>query len=210
MRLLLVRHGDSHHAYRQVIAGPAGCTGLTARGVQQTHALAARLRATGEVRGCVSLRCSPWLRARQTAELLAVALPGVPIEEDPGLCELVPGEADGLSWETYRTRYGAFPLPAEPDRPFSPGGESWTAFTGRVETTLLDLARRFAGQTVVAVTHAGFIVVACLVLFGLSDHQPGRRARLDPAHTALTEWWVEGGAWRLVRYNDAAHLREGA
>lgn len=70
MRLVLIRHGESHHTLRGVIGGPAGCTGLTERGVGQARALARRLTATGELADCAALLCSPWSRARQTAEAL--------------------------------------------------------------------------------------------------------------------------------------------
>ncbi len=208
VRLILIRHGDSHHSRRGVIGGPIGCTGLTERGAQQACALGARLRATGELGEGVPLLSSSWPRARETADLLASSLTGTAVEAHPGLRELDPGESDGLSWADYRARYGAFDLQASPDRPFSPGGESWSACTARVETTLEEIAERFAGSTVVAVTHAGFIVNAFLGLFGVAGPESRRRAWIDPVHTALTEWHVTGTIWHLVRYNDASHLAD--
>jgi len=35
---------------------------------------------------------------------------------------------------------------------------------------------------------------------------PGRRLKLRTAHASLTEWEHDGQGWRLLRYNDAAHL----
>src|SRR2546430_1881588 len=78
---------------------------------------------------------------------------------------------------------------------------------GRVSATLERLARRFAGQTVVAVTHAGFIVASVLVLFDIP--RPGTGARLDPGSTSLTEWRVAQARWRLVRFNDTSHVIGG-
>ncbi len=206
MRLVLIRHAESHHSLRGVIAGVAGCAGLTERGFRQAQALADRLAATGELSDCTALLSSPVPRARQTAEVLARVLPVRSIETDCDLCEVHPGEADGLSWEDYRARYEAFDLQTFPDRPFAPGGESWSEFVDRVSAVLQRLAERFDGQTVVAVSHAGFIVVSCLVLYDAVTRRPGIRARLDPVHTALTEWQVSGATWRLIRYNDAFHL----
>jgi hypothetical protein len=65
-------------------------------------------------------------------------------------------------------------------------------------------SERFAGQTVVAVSHAGFVVASLLVAFDIP--RPGTGARLEPAHTSLTEWRVADAIWTLVRYNDASHL----
>lgn len=200
MRLVLIRHAESEHGVRGVIAMPSGCGGLTGRGFQQAQALADQLRTTGELKDCRALICSPALRARQTADVLADALPVEVIEQDGGLCEIYPGEADGLSWGEYRAKFGGFDLVTFPVRPFSPGGESWSDFLLRVRATLERLAERFTGQTVVAVTHAGFIVASFLVLFDIP--RPGTGTRLDPAHLSLTEWHVSEASWRLVRFND--------
>ena len=75
---------------------------------------------------------------------------------------------------------------------------------GRVRATLERLAKHFVGKTVVAVTHAGFIVASILVLFDIP--RPGTGAYIDPVHTSLTEWNTADGVWRLNRFNDAFHL----
>lgn len=204
MRLILIRHGESEHAQRGIIAGISSCTGLTASGVEQVQALADRLTLSGELRDVNTLLSSPILRARQTADLLAEVLPAVSIEEDCDLCELHWGEAEGMSWAAYRETYGTFDLETFPQRPFSPGGDSWEDFLSRVRGTLDRLAGRFEGQTVVAVSHAAFIMASILVLFAIP--RPGTGARLDPAYTSLTEWRVTGGIWHLVRYNDTGHV----
>jgi broad specificity phosphatase PhoE len=204
VRLVLIRHADSEHSARQVIAGMNDCTGLTERGVEQVHALADRLHATGELSDCSALLCSPALRARQTAQGLARVLPVGVIEENCDLCEVHAGDADGLSWEEYRAKYGAFDLLTSPRRPFAPGGESWSDFISRVRATHRRLAERFAGRTVVAVSHAGFVVASILVSFDIP--RPGTGARLEPVHASLTEWRVSDATWTLARYNDAGHL----
>jgi broad specificity phosphatase PhoE len=204
MRLILIRHGESEHTLRNVIAGQMSCRGLTERGFKQVQLLAQRFAVTHEVSDCQALLCSPVLRARQTVEVLARTLPVGLIEQDRDLCELHPGEADGLSWEAYRATYGAFDLLASPTRAFAPGAESWLEFIERVRATLERLARRFAGQTVVTVTHAGFIVASVLVLFDIP--RPGTGTRLDPGSTSLSEWRVTQATWQLVRFNDISHI----
>jgi broad specificity phosphatase PhoE len=204
MRLLLIRHGESEHSLRQIIAGYASCPGLTARGFQQAQLLADRFGTTGEVSDCATVLSSTVLRARQTAEVLARELHLGPIAQDCDLCELHPGAADGMSWEAYRQAYGTFDLIASPNRPFAAGAESWLDFVGRVQATLDRLAAAFDGQTVIAVTHAGFIVAALLVLFAIP--RPGTGARVDPAYTAITQWEFSQASWRLERFNDCAHV----
>ncbi len=204
MRLLLIRHGASHHSDAGLIAMPRGCTGLTDAGVAQVGALARRLAATGEAADCAALLASPVRRARETADLLRPALPAGGVRHAPGLMELVPGVADGLTLARYRAAYGDWDPVALPDRPTAPGGESWSRFLARVRATLDGLAARHDGETVVAVTHAGFIMATVLVAFAIP--RPGTGAWLAPAHTGLTEWRVADGRWELARYNDTAHL----
>jgi probable phosphoglycerate mutase len=203
VRLLLIRHGESNHGVQGQIADVRTCTGLTPRGVEQARALAERLSTPGALPDDPVLLTSPVLRVQQTAKIVAETLDHESLRTDDNLRELLPGEAEGLSSAEYRARFGRFDL----IRPFAPGGESWTAFIDRVRATMHDLAERYDGQTVIAVSHAGFIVAALLILFGIP--RPGTGAQFDPAHTAITEWQVVEGTWRLVRYNDAAHLDTG-
>jgi probable phosphoglycerate mutase len=129
----MIRHGESEHSQRGMIAGYSSCPGLTAQGFQQAQQLADRLRATGEAANTAVLLSSTVLRARQTAEVLGHELGLGTVEQDCNLCELHPGAADGLSWAEYRERYGSFDLIAEPDRPFASSAESWQDFMGRVQ-----------------------------------------------------------------------------
>ena len=208
MRLLLIRHGAAHHSDRGLIAMPRGCTGLTDAGVAQVGALARRLAATGEAADCAALLTSPVRRDRETADLLRPALPVRGVAVAPGLMELVPGAADRLTLARYRAAYGDRDPATLPDRPFAPGGEFWRDFLARVRATLETLAARHDGETVVAVTHAGFIVATVLVAFAIP--RPGTGAWLAPAHTGLTEWRVADGRWELARYNDTAQLASSA
>jgi probable phosphoglycerate mutase len=84
MRLVLIRHGESEHAFRGNIAGVC-CSGLTESGAKQAQDLADRLRATGEFSDCCTLLSRPVPRARQTAAILAPALSLEAIEEDDNL-----------------------------------------------------------------------------------------------------------------------------
>ncbi len=204
MRLVLIRHAESEHSQRGTIADLLGCTGLTANGLQQAYTLQKRLRILRELADCAALLSSPVLRARQTADILADTIPQCVIADDADLREIVPGLADGMSWHSYQQTYGGFDLLEEPDRPFAPQGESWHVFLARVQTTLQRLADHYAERTVVAVTHAGFLIATLFVLFAIP--RPGTGARLDPRYTSLTIWELIGGNWRLERYNDACHL----
>jgi broad specificity phosphatase PhoE len=211
MRLILIRHGASAHS----IIGGSSCPGLTDEGFKQANLLAARFRTGPEVSDCHTLLSSPVLRAHQTADVLARMLEILPIVQDDDLTEIRPGEAEGLSWDAYRSQYGKFDFVAEPTRPFAPGGESWLQYLDRVRTTLQRLAETYTGQTVLAVTHAGFIVASVLVVFDIprpgtqAGKHPSMRGWLEPLHTSLTEWNATPERWTLARYNDTSHIASG-
>lgn len=205
MRLVLVRHGDAHAGFHGVIGGPRGCTGLTDLGRAQADALRQHLADTDRVRADV-LVSSVLPRAIETADIIA---PGLGLEvtaRECDLCEIHTGEADGLEWTEYATRYGSFSMEEEPDRVFAPAGESWNSFHARVRGTLERLARDHEGQTVVAVCHAGVIMASLRVLLGIPH--PGTGAQLRPVNTGLTEWEHDPvlDRWSLHSFNDAAHL----
>jgi probable phosphoglycerate mutase len=204
VKLILIRHGESLHSQRRLVAGERSCLGLTERGQLQACRLADRARRSGEFDQAAALLCSPIQRARQTAEALAEALSGLRLQVEPDLAELLPGDADGLVWDAYEQQFGSFDIMAEPHRPFAPGGESWNSFRSRVAALLQLLAERHAASTVLAVTHGGFITMALMALFDIP--RPGTGARVDPGFTSITEWNVTNAVWRLERFNDMAHL----
>jgi broad specificity phosphatase PhoE len=202
-RLVFVRHGHARAADTRVVAGHRGCTGLSDLGRRQAEALRDRL-SRAELRADAVV-ASVLPRAIETAEIVAPAV-GV----DPGgvpqlcdLCERHPGEGDGLTWDSFVERYGAIDPLEEPDRPMSPGGESARSFRERVEPAIAQLAERYAGRTVLVVSHAGVILATTLSLLGLGP----RWFAHDLHNTSLTEWVRGGdGRWLLHRFNDAAHL----
>ncbi len=201
MRLILVRHGHSKHSGEQLIAGKVGCKGLTEQGIQQAEQLARRFKS--EQVKCDVLVSTSVKRARQTATVISAHL-NQPIHINDDLSELLPGDADGLSWEAYRQQYGAFEFEDAPDRLFAPNGESWNQFVARVQTALDTLYQTYKDQDVIAVTHSGFIVVSFLLLFEVPFFH--RRAVIHPDYTSLTEWHVSNESWQLIRFNDTTHL----
>ena len=82
---------------------------------------------------------------------------------DCDLCELHPGEADGLTWDEFRDRYGEPDWDVDPDSVVAPGGESWTGFVDRVAASALTaLSERHHGELVVVVCHGGVIEASML------------------------------------------------
>jgi broad specificity phosphatase PhoE len=205
MRLILVRHGDAHAGFHGVIGGVQGCAGLTDLGRRQAGALRDHLAESRRVQPDV-LIASVLPRAIETAQIIAPAL-GLEIAgHEADLCEVHPGEADGLTWAEYELHHGKFDMEAEPDRVFAPAGESWNSFHDRVRVTLERFIDDHADQTVVAVCHAGVIMASMRILLGVPH--PGTGAQLRPTNTGLTEWSYDSSRrrWTLHTFNDASHL----
>ena len=215
-RLVLIRHGESRSTVDRVVGGHEGCSGLTDRGVLQAKALYERLSRTGELEGATALLTSVLPRAIQTAEIIVPALGDLTAEQHCDLCEIHPGEGDGLSWEEFSARYRPEGLASgNPYTPMAPEGESWASFFTRVGDALHRAAAEHAGETVVVVCHGGVIEASFATLGNLPLRRPFD-VRIE--NTSLTSWSYHpsdgdlGNAghrlarWRLDRFNDAAHL----
>jgi broad specificity phosphatase PhoE len=203
-RIVLVRHGEATCNIAGVVGGPTGCTGLSEVGTLESELLRDRLGASGELAGVAAVYASILPRALETAAIVAPSLGAVPVVADCDLCELHPGEADGLEWAEFSDRYGEPNWDVDPDTDLAPGGESWTGFLRRVASVFSRLAERHRGELVVVFSHGGVVEASIQCLLPV-DAERGR-LRLRTAHTSLTEWEHTGDGWRLLRYNDAAHL----
>ena len=167
-----------------VCGGELGCTGLTDLGWAQVEALADRLAWSGELADCDALYASVLARARQTAEILAPVLvgSGEEVRTRCDLCELHPGEADGLTWAEFADRFGEPDWDDDPGLPIAPGGESWTGFVRRVADALDDVVDAHPGGLVVVACHAGVIEASLLAKLPVAGGLDG--ARLQPQHPA--------------------------
>ena len=215
-RLVLIRHGESRSTVDRVVGGHEGCSGLTDRGVLQAKALYERLARTRELAEATTLLTSVLPRAIQTAEIIAPALGDLTVEQQCDLCEIHPGEGDGLTWEEFSARYRPEGLASgNPYTPMAPGGESWASFFTRVGDALMRAAADHAGETVVVVCHGGVIEAGFATLGNLPLRRPFD-VRIE--NTSLTGWSYHPSdgdlgnvghrlaRWRLDRFNDSAHL----
>jgi probable phosphoglycerate mutase len=172
--------------------------------VKEAEALRDRLVASQELASAVAVYSSILPRAIETAAIAAPGLRGMAAVSDCELCELHPGEADGLTWTEFVDRYGGPNWETDPDAALAPGGESWTGFVHRVVNVLNDMAARHHGELVVIFCHGGVVEAAMEALIPVAPERG--RLKLRTNHTSLTEWEKGPGGWLLLRYNDAAHL----
>lgn len=207
-RIVLIRHGEAECNRNRVVGGVQGCTGLTDLGRRQVAVLADRLYESGELREATALYSSVLPRAIETAERLRpVVGPGPAalgaVRTRCDLCELHPGECDGMSWEDVAA-FGVPDWDVDPTVPIAPGGESWSGFVVRATDAVRAIVRSHPGELVVAAVHAG-VIEACMISFLRLAPEVYRRGWVRITHTSMTEWeWVPSeDRWVLLRFNDA-------
>ena len=202
-RLILIRHGESRVTVDRVIGGPRTCNGLSELGRQQAQRLADRLEATSEI-AATALYASAYPRAIETAEIIAPVF-ALPVVVDAGFGEHDPGpDCDGLSFSAFVDRYGMPDWETDPHAVTFPGGETVAEFHFRVGAALSRVVREHAGGAIVVACHGGVVDAAFRALLRLPAHGG---FELHTSNTALTEFVsTRRSRWRLIRYNDAAHL----
>jgi probable phosphoglycerate mutase len=125
----------------------------------------------------------------------------VPAQAEPELREVDFGEWEGRTGAEVAARWPdelAAWRAGEPVRP--PAGETVEEVGARVAAVRVELLRRYAGATVVVVSHLYPVRTTVADALGV-PRAAIHRMVLDP--TGLTE--IRDGS-TLVRYNDAAHL----
>ena len=205
-QLVLIRHAEAQATLDDVVPGPRGDSGLSSQGRKQARLLGDRLKRAGWSPDVFLSSVLP--RAIQTAQTISSAWSNAEPLQDCAYCELHPGdEADGMSWNEYRRKWGVV-LHLTPDEVFAPGGESLRGFEQRVVCAINSVLHDHQGKTIVVVTHGGFIAAACLQFLGHRITSP-RPFSLTPTYTSITIWTAgveQERSWILERFNDAAHL----
>ncbi|MFF2299681.1 histidine phosphatase family protein [Arthrobacter sp. NPDC058127] len=226
VELMLVRHGES---LGNVAASAAGLSGaevidvpardadvdLSPIGYKQAAALGSSFSRLLLSERPDVVWCSPYARARRTAEIIATAAGWtVPVVVDERLRDRELGVLDMLTARGVELR---LPEAARPRRWLGkfyyrpPGGESWTDVALRLRSFFSEIAQLSGGQRVLLVGHDALILLFRYLLEGLSEQE-----LLDMAATttilnaSLTRYVrAEGhGPWTLESFNVADHLTE--
>jgi probable phosphoglycerate mutase len=207
-RLLFVRHGESVHTVEGFVGGPRTCRGLTDRGRDQARTLGLRLATELADAAPVSVYSSTLRRAVETATAISRAL-GVAPAQDCGLCTWhVPDYADGLPNADFHAQHG---VPGGGVfRPFERDNETWAELVVRCSRTILDIAERHHGTTVVVVAHAETVEVSFHALGLLPLY---RSFDLWVAPASVTEWRTDQHPtewppprWTLTRFSETPEL----
>jgi len=206
-RITLIRHGESNVTVQRVIGGFRTCTGLSDLGRRQAARLAARVEETRELDVDVLLTSS-FRRAIETADILRPAFNIANVETPwPEFGEHDPGpDIDGMTFAGYVERFGTPDWAADPDLEIFPGGETTAEFHARVAGALSRLLVSYPGQHVAVACHGGVVDAVFRTVVGVAATGG---FILHTLNTSLSEFVAPvepAESWRVVRYNDAAHL----
>ncbi|MGH8219693.1 MAG: histidine phosphatase family protein [Steroidobacteraceae bacterium] len=199
MRLIAIRHGETEWNIEGREQGHLD-SALTPRGIQQSRAVAERLR-----RGRFSVLYSSDLgRAMQTAEIIS-SVTGIRIMRDVRLRERNMGIFEGLTKEEIAQN---FPAEYSDYRRIGhgfriPKGESGQERLERSIRVLNAIAERHPTETIVAVTHGGFLMGFFEHMLGVA---PGNGWRFRRQHAAYNSFEYVDGVWKLETWNETAHL----
>jgi len=143
--------------------------------------------------------------SRRIGGFIAPALGGLPLTIVDGFGEHDPGDTcDGITFEEFVERYGQRDWEDDPFSIGFPGGETLAAFHLRIGVTISATVKAHEGKTVVIISHGG--VVDAALRQALRAPTTGT-FDIWTLNTSITELQiVRPGRWKLLRYNDHAHL----
>ncbi len=201
--IILVRHGETPWNSESKFRGRAN--------IELNEAGEAQARATAQYIAQhwppEAVYCSPLLRARQTAEV--IAQPFMLHERShPGLLDIDYGAWEGMIEKEVHERWPQA-LNAWFTRPHEapiPGGEMLNTVRLRAMGALNEIAQRHQGETVVIVGHT---VVNRLLLLGILNAENASFWRLRQDVGAVNVIDFEDNRYTLVKVNDTCHLEGG-
>ncbi|MCA6094785.1 bifunctional RNase H/acid phosphatase [Streptomyces sp. SCA3-4] len=201
---VLLRHGETALTPQKRFSGSGGTDPeLSAPGRRQAEAAAAALAARGTIQAVVT---SPMRRCRETAEAIATRL-GLDVRVEDGLREADFGSWEGLTFAEVRER---FPedldawLASSKAAPTG-GGESFATVARRVAVARDKLLARYAGRTVLLVTHVTPVKTLVRLALG-APPESLFRMELSAASLSAVAYYADGNA-SLRLLNDTSHLR---
>ncbi|MFD8602832.1 ribonuclease [Streptomyces sp. TSRI0445] len=202
--LVLLRHGETALTPEKRFSGSGGTDPeLSAVGRGQAERAAEHFAALGTVQEIVS---SPLRRCRETAVAVAARL-GLDVRIDESLRETDFGAWEGLTFGEVRERYGddLTAWLASPDTAPTGGGESFAEVAERIAAARDRLVARYAGRTVLLVTHVTPIKTFVRLALG-APPEALFRMELSAASISTVAYYGDGNASvRLL--NDTSHLR---
>jgi broad specificity phosphatase PhoE len=199
LKLILVRHGETHWNKDGLVQGGDSDIELNDTGLEQARKLAAFLKNEP----IVAILSSSLQRAVATAEVIA-SQHQLPIEIDQGLKELKVGDLEGTSISNLRTTFSRFLLQWWQDGEAMklPNGESLVELQQRAWKVIEGLLEKHKDGTAVVVSH--YFVTLAIILKALNlPLDCFTKFKLDLGGVSVLEFRDYGA--RLVTFNDTSY-----
>jgi len=182
---------------------------LSDLGRRQAEGLARRLRELPEGQVPDLALVSPFLRARQTAEIALGEL-GTRVRVDERLRDRDLGVLDLHTAQGIRTLFPEEARRRDRQGKFyyrPPGGESWTDVALRVRAVLREIEQDRPGRRVILFVHDVVVSAVRYVLEELDEESLMTTAASAPiGNASLSSWIRTGGVWRPDLFNAVDHL----
>ena len=202
--VVLLRHGDTKLTPERRFSGVgSGDPGLSAAGRDQARQAADSAQLRG--RPFTEILTSPMVRCQETAQIVATAL-GIPVSIDQSLREMDFGLWEELTFDEVHERYPDDLQRWKESAWASPTGstDTFAAVLDRMRIAAENFAARYAGASVVAVTHV--TPVKALVADALGA-PPSALFRMELSSACFSRITYAGGEACVRLFNDTSHLR---
>jgi broad specificity phosphatase PhoE len=199
LKLILVRHGETHWNKDGLIQGGDSDIELNDTGLEQARKLASFLKNEP----IIAILSSPLQRAVATAEVIA-SQHQLPVEIAQGLKELKVGDLEGMSISNLRTTFSRFLLQWRQDGEAMklPNGESLVDLQQRAWKVIEGLLEEHKDGTAVVVSH--YFVTLTIILKALNlPLDCLTKFKLDLGGVSILEFRDYGA--RLVTFNDTSY-----
>jgi len=199
LKIILVRHGETHWNHERRVQGGDSDIELNDTGLEQARKLAAFLGNEP----IAAILSSPLQRAIATAEVIA-SHHQLPVEVDQGLRELKVGELEGMPVSNLTTTFKQFLMQWWQGgwTVKLPNGESLIELQQRAWKVIEGLLAKHKDGTVVVVSH--YFVTLAIILKALElPLDCFTRFKVDPGGVSILEFRDFGA--RLVTFNDTSY-----
>ena len=203
MRIYLVRHGETEWNKVRRFQGRSNLP-LNKEGKKQVKALALALKN----KPLTAIYTSPLIRALETARLIKVFHPSIPIFEEKGLIEMDLGEFDGMKAQDWAEQYPDF-RKAWNENPASvkmPGGESLKEVQVRAKHTLERITRIYPPDTTLLISSHNFVNLT--ILCDLLEIPLRRFRELRQENAAFNLIRKKGDRLYAELVNERSHLKK--
>jgi ribonuclease H / adenosylcobalamin/alpha-ribazole phosphatase len=202
--VVLLRHADTRLTPERRFSGVGSADpGLSAAGRDQARHAADSALLRG--RPFTEILTSPMVRCQETAHILAAAL-GVSVTIDRDLREMDFGLWEGMTFDEVQARYAEDLSRWKQSASASPTGssETFAAIVDRMRTAAKRFATRYAGASVVAVTHVTPMKAMVADALGAP---PSALFRMELSSACFSRITYTGGEACVRLLNDTSHVR---